>query len=96
MKVDYSAVEEVDITRTEERNSSGDAMSLITPALLIFLVYTAMRTMVMQMISPFMPIFMVDEKDFIVDQMDLIYSSLSISGLISAPPRGRLLFEVWL
>jgi len=88
MRVDYGAVEEVEVTRTEERGSSGGATSLITPALLTFLVYTATRSMAMQMISPFMPIFMVDEKGFTVGQMGLIYSSLSISGLISAPLGG--------
>jgi MFS family permease len=35
-----------------------------------------------------MPLFMVDEKGFTVNQMGLIYSSLSISGLISAPLGG--------
>ena len=88
MRVDYGEVEEVEVTRTEESDSSGDATSLITPALLTFLVYTATRTMAMQMISPFMPLFMVDEKGFTVNQMGLIYSSLSISGLISAPLGG--------
>ena len=88
MRVDYGAVEDVDVARTEEKGSSGDATSLITPALLTFLVYTATRTMAMQMISPFMPLFMVDEKGFTVGQMGLIYSSLSISGLISAPLGG--------
>ncbi|NQT08624.1 MFS transporter [Candidatus Bathyarchaeota archaeon] len=88
MRVDFGAVEEVEVTRTEERGGSGGAKSLITPALLTFLVYTAMRTMAMQMIGPFMPIFMVDEKGFTVNQMGLIYSSLSISGLISAPLGG--------
>ena len=88
MRVDFGAVEEIEVTRTEERGSSGDATSLFTPALLTFLVYTAMRTMAMQMISPFMPLFMVDEKGFTVNQMGLIYSSLSISGLISAPLGG--------
>lgn len=88
MRVDYGAVEDVEVTRTEERGGSGDATSLITPALLTFLVYTATRTMAMQMISPFMPLFMVDEKGFTVGQMSLIYGSLSISGLISAPLGG--------
>lgn len=90
MRVDYDAVEEADIPKTEEGDSSESATSLITPALLTFLVYTAMRSMAMQMISPFMPIFMVDEKGFTVSQMGLIYSSLSISGLISAPLGGVL------
>ena len=88
MRVDYGEVEEVEVTRAEERGSSGDAKSLITPALLTFLVYTATRTMAMQMISPFMPIYMVDEKGFTVNQMGFLYSSLSISGLISAPLGG--------
>ena len=87
MRVDFDEVEE-ELPREQGGGGSVDATSLITPALLTFLVYTAMRTMAMQMISPFMPLFMVDEKGFTVDQMGLIYSSLSISGLISAPLGG--------
>jgi MFS family permease len=73
-----------------EEAGSGDARSLFTWGLIMFLVYTSFRTVAQRLIGTFMPIFIVDDKGFTVEQMGLIYGSTSLSGLISAPVGGLL------
>lgn len=64
--------------------------SLMTTGLMIFLVFTAIRTVAGQMIGTFMPLFIVDEKGFTVEQMGAVVSSRSLTGLLAAPLGGFL------
>ena len=64
--------------------------SLMTTSLMIFLVFTAIRTVAGQMIGTFMPLFIVDEKGFTVEQMGAVVSSRSLTGLLAAPLGGFL------
>ncbi len=64
--------------------------SLMTTGLMIFLIFTAIRTIAGQMIDTFMPLFIVDEKGFTVEQMGAVVSSRSLTGLLAAPLGGFL------
>jgi MFS family permease len=86
IEADYVPEEDQDI----EETGSGDARSLFTLGLVMFLVYTSFRTVAQQIIGTFMPIFIVDYKGFTVEQMGLIYGSTSLTGLVSAPVGGLL------
>lgn len=86
IEADYIPEEDQDI----EETGSGDARSLFTLGLVMFLVYTSFRTVAQQLIGTFMPIFIVDDKGFTVEQMGLIYGSTSLTGLVSAPVGGLL------
>ena len=86
IEADYVPEEDQDI----EEAGSGDARSLFTLGLVIFLVYTSFRTVAQQIIGTFMPIFIVDDMGFTVEQMGLIYGSTSLTGLVSAPVGGLL------
>jgi FSR family fosmidomycin resistance protein-like MFS transporter len=64
--------------------------SLLTRGLLMFLLFTAVRTIAGQMIATFMPLFIVDVKGFTVEQMGAVVSSRSLTGLLAAPLGGFL------
>ncbi|UCD45344.1 MAG: MFS transporter [Candidatus Bathyarchaeota archaeon] len=85
---------------TPQPVEEGEPMSLLTKALVIFLIYTAIRTVGMQMIGTFMPLYIVDEKGFSTVQMNFIYGVASLTGLFSAPLGGviasRLGSKRWL
>ena len=78
----------------EARDAPGDPTSLFTRGLLMFLIYTSLRSVAMQTIGTFMPIFIVDEKGFSIEQMGLIYGSTSLMGLVSAPTGGLIASRV--
>lgn len=68
----------------------GDPESLMTRGLLMFLLFTAVRTIAGRMIGTFMPLYIVDEKGFTVEQMGAVVSSRSLTGLLAAPLGGFL------
>jgi MFS family permease len=68
----------------------GEATTLFTRSLLMFLVYTGIRTIAGQMISTFMPLYIVDERGFSMEQMGLLVGSLSLTGLLAAPIGGYM------
>jgi MFS family permease len=80
--------------RDPPSDGSSDATRLFTRGLLMFLIYTSLRSVAMQIIGTFMPIYIVDEKGFTIEQMGLIYGSLSLTGLISAPSGGYIASRV--
>jgi len=67
-----------------------EPVSLITRGLMIFLLFTAVRTIAGQMISTFMPLYIVDVKGFAVEQVGAVVSSSSLTGLLAAPLGGFL------
>jgi len=77
-----------------DTDASGDATSLFTRGLLMFLIYTSLRSVAMRIIGTFMPIFIVDEKGFSIEQMGLIYGSTSLMGLVAAPTGGLIASRV--
>ncbi len=83
-------IESDELSLVQRESDAEDAKSLFTLGLFMFLVYTAMRTVSVQMLGTFMPIYIVDEVGFTVEQMGIIYGSLSITGLISATIGGLL------
>jgi len=68
----------------------GEATTLFTRSLLMFLVYTGIRTIAGQMVSTFMPLYIVDERGFSMEQMGLLVGSLSLTGLLAAPIGGYM------
>lgn len=68
----------------------GDPESLMTRGLMMFLLFTAVRTIAGRMIGTFMPLYIVDEKGFTVEQMGAVVSSRSLTGLLAAPLGGFL------
>jgi FSR family fosmidomycin resistance protein-like MFS transporter len=87
---DIESIESDERSAVYKESEEEDAKSLFTLGLLMFLVYTAMRTISVQMLGTFMPIYIVDEVGFSVEQMGIIYGSLSITGLVSATIGGLL------
>jgi len=83
--------EENGFTVTSEQGGDDEGpTSLLTKALAIFLIYTAIQSVAQQMISTFMPIIIVDVKGFTADQMSFIYGTTSLTGLLSAPIGGYI------
>ncbi|HUS77421.1 MAG TPA: MFS transporter [Patescibacteria group bacterium] len=68
--------------------------SLLTKALAIFLIYTAIRSIAAQMVGTFMPIIIVDVKGFSTGQMGFIYGLTSLTGLVSSPLGGVISSKV--
>jgi MFS family permease len=68
----------------------GEATSLLTKSLAIFLIYMSIRTVGMSMVGTFMPLFIVDEKNFTAVEMNYIYGLAGMTGLLSAPIGGVL------
>lgn len=84
------AEEGIDIESSAPEPDSGDPKSLMTRGLMMFLLFTAVRTIAGQMIGTFMPLYIVDEKGFTVEQMGAVISSRSLTGLLAAPLGGFL------
>jgi MFS family permease len=72
------------------RQDISEPKSLFTKGLMILLVFVAVRTVAMQIVSIFMPLFIVDERGFTVEQMGIIYGSSSLTGLVASPAGGFL------
>ncbi len=68
----------------------GEPKSLFTKGLMILLVFVAVRTVALQIVGIFMPLFIVDERGFTVEQMGIIYGGSSLTGLLAAPAGGFL------
>jgi MFS family permease len=84
---------EADYVPVEDQGAEAagsDAKTLFTLSLVLFLIYTSFRTVAQQIVGTFMPLFIVDDKGFTVEQMSLIYGSTSLTGLVSAPIGGVL------
>jgi MFS family permease len=88
---DYQREETVSVI---EEPKVTDTRKFLSNSLIFFLVFQAFRTVAIHMVSTFMPIYIVDEKGLTVSQMGLIYGSLSLTGLVSAPLGGIIASRV--
>ncbi len=68
----------------------GEATSLFTRSLLMFLIYQGTRTIANQMIGTFMPLYIIDEKGFTLEYMGLLVGSFSLMGFLAAPVGGYM------
>lgn len=64
--------------------------SLFTSSLVMFLVFLSVRMWAWQMISAFLPIYLVDEKGLNNVISSLVYGSSSLMGLVAAPVGGLM------
>jgi MFS family permease len=88
---------EPDVTNDSDENGlnsepveAGAPTSLLTKGMAIFLIYMCIRTIGWSMVGTFMPLFIVDEKNFTAVEMNYIYGLAGMTGLISAPFGGVL------
>ena len=88
---------ESDVTNSSDENGlnsepveAGEATSLLTKSLAIFLIYMCIRTVGMSMVGTFMPLYIVDVKNFTAVEMNYIYGIAGMTGLLSAPIGGVL------
>lgn len=79
-----------DAERSAPLPDPGEPASLLTRGMMMFLIFTAVRTIAGQMISTFMPLYIVDVKGFAVEQVGVVVSSSSLTGLLAAPLGGFL------
>ena len=73
-----------------EPKYQNDGDSLLSHALVMFLVFISIRQVAMQMISTFFTTYLVFEKGFSEALSSLVYGSGSLLGLVSAPIGGLL------
>jgi MFS family permease len=88
------APKDVDTHATDRASPTAEATSLLSRGMMIFLVYTSIRTVAGQIITIFMPLFMVDAKGLTMEQMGFVYGSLPLTGLLAAPVGGFIASRV--
>jgi MFS family permease len=71
-----------------ENDSKGEATSLLTMGLLMFLAFVGINTIGRSMIASFLPIYMVNVKGLSNSLSNLIYGSNTLMGLVAAPLGG--------
>ena len=79
---------QVEIDEKIENDSRGEATSLLTMGLLMFLVSVGINTIGRSMIASFLPIYMVNVKGLSNSLSNLIYGSNTLMGLVAAPLGG--------
>ena len=79
---------QVEIDEKIENDSRGEATSLLTMGLLMFLVFVGINTIGRSMIASFLPIYMVNVKGLSNSLSNLIYGSNTLMGLVAAPLGG--------
>jgi NNP family nitrate/nitrite transporter-like MFS transporter len=79
---------QVEIDEKIENDSKGEATSLLTMGLLMFLAFVGINTIGRSMIASFLPIYMVNVKGLSNSLSNLIYGSNTLMGLVAAPLGG--------
>ena len=79
---------QVEIDEKIENDSRGEATSLLTMGLLMFLAFVGINTIGRSMIASFLPIYMVNVKGLSNSLSNLIYGSNTLMGLVAAPLGG--------
>ena len=74
--------------RDTEPSDNGDAKKLLTTSMMMFLIYSALRSMGTSMISSFLVLYLQDIRGMDIALASLISSGTTLTGLISAPIGG--------
>ena len=91
---EISAEQDADAHATDQASPTAAATSLLSRGMLMFLIYTSIRTVASQIVTVFMPLFMVDVKGLTVEEMGIVYGSLPLTGLLAAPVGGFIALRV--
>ncbi|MFH0850497.1 MAG: MFS transporter, partial [Candidatus Bathyarchaeota archaeon] len=73
---------------TQTPEEPGDSTRFLTPSLVIFLIYSALRSMGGSMIGTFLVIYLQDARSMTIAAAGLISSTTTLTGIIAAPIGG--------